>query len=223
MKMITKESHIAVVVGGPSTEADVSRRTGASIAEALCEKNYTNVTLLELEPEKFAAQITEQHIDVVFNALHGRYGEDGVIQGLCEMMKIPYTGPGVMASAVGMNKVMSKCAFQGAGISTAPFAYYFQHQESKRSRPIWIRALPFLSSLNLPDKGQVLVPSSSRRKKMSCQLLKKLSDIAFLSLWNSLLTAMNLRWPLWMMSCFRSSKSYRVRENMTIIPNTRLE
>ena len=46
MKMITKESHIAVVVGGPSTEADVSRRTGASIAEALCEKNYTNVTLL---------------------------------------------------------------------------------------------------------------------------------------------------------------------------------
>lgn len=128
MKMITKESHIAVVVGGPSTEADVSRRTGASIAEALCEKNYTNVTLLELEPEKFAAQITEQHIDVVFNALHGRYGEDGVIQGLCEMMKIPYTGSGVMASAVGMNKVMSKCAFQGAGISTAPFAYYFQRQ-----------------------------------------------------------------------------------------------
>lgn len=126
--MITKDSHIAVVVGGPSTEAEVSRRTGASIAEGLREKGYGNVTVLELEPEKFARQIQELHVDVVFNALHGRYGEDGVIQGLCEMMKVPYTGPGVMASAVGMNKVMSKCAFQGAGISTAPFAYYFKRQ-----------------------------------------------------------------------------------------------
>lgn len=75
-----------------------------------------------------ADQLKEKHIDVVFNALHGRYGEDGVLQGLCEMMGIPYTGPGVMASAVGMNKVMSKCAFKGAGIATAPFAYYFSNE-----------------------------------------------------------------------------------------------
>lgn len=122
-----KDKKIAVVVGGPSTEAEVSRRTGAAIAEALQKKGYQTVTI-ELVPQELAKELQEQHIDVVFNALHGRYGEDGVIQGLCEMMGILYTGPGVMASAVGMNKVMSKCAFQGAGIATAPFAYYFASQ-----------------------------------------------------------------------------------------------
>ena len=122
-----KEKKIAVVVGGPSTEAAVSRRTGVAIAEALASKGYQTETI-ELVPNMLADQLKEKHIDVVFNALHGRYGEDGVLQGLCEMMGIPYTGPGVMASAVGMNKVMSKCAFKGAGIATAPFAYYFSNE-----------------------------------------------------------------------------------------------
>lgn len=122
-----KEKKIAVIVGGPSTEAAVSRNTGASVAKALNEKGYHTETI-ELVPHELARELEERHIDVVFNALHGRYGEDGVLQGMCEMMGIPYTGPGVMASAVGMSKVMSKCAFQGAGIPTAPFAYYFASQ-----------------------------------------------------------------------------------------------
>ena len=123
-----QDKNIAVIVGGPSTEAEVSRRTGAAIAGALQEKGY-HAELLELVPDKLASQLQDMNIDNVFNALHGHYGEDGVLQGLCEMMGIPYTGPGVMASAVGMNKVMSKCAFQGAGIATAPFAYYFNTQD----------------------------------------------------------------------------------------------
>ena len=123
-----KDKKIAVVVGGPSTEAEVSRRTGAAIADALTKKGY-HIETIELVPKEFAKTLTEKGIDIVFNALHGRYGEDGVIQGLCEMMGLPYTGPGVMASAVGMNKVMSKAAFQGAGIATAPFAYYFATQD----------------------------------------------------------------------------------------------
>lgn len=122
-----KDKKIAVVVGGPSTEAAVSRNTGSAIAKALQSKGY-QTELLELQPAALAHQLVEKHIDIVFNALHGRYGEDGLIQGLCEMMKIPYTGSGVMASAVGMNKVVSKCAFVGAGIPTAPFAYYFVTQ-----------------------------------------------------------------------------------------------
>lgn len=122
-----EKSRIAVVVGGPSTEAAVSRRTGAAIAAALQGKGY-HLDILELEPRQLAQQLKELQIDVVFNALHGKYGEDGVLQGLCEMLEIPYTGSGVMASAVGMNKVMSKCAFVGAGIPTAPFAYYFSTQ-----------------------------------------------------------------------------------------------
>ena len=127
-----KDKKIAVVVGGPSTEAEVSRRTGAAIADALTKKGY-HIETIELVPKEFAKTLTEKGIDIVFNALHGRYGEDGVIQGLCEMMGLPYTGPGVMASAVGMNKVMSKAAFQGAGIATAPFAYYFATQARARA------------------------------------------------------------------------------------------
>ncbi len=122
-----KKKRIAVIVGGPSTEAEVSRRTGAAVAAALAAGGYQTETI-ELVPQQLADTLKEKQIDVVFNALHGRYGEDGVLQGLCEMMGLPYTGPGVMASAVGMNKVMSKCAFQGAGIATAPFAYYFASQ-----------------------------------------------------------------------------------------------
>lgn len=123
-----KNKKIAIIVGGPSTEAEVSRHTGAAISEALKKKGYITETI-ELVPHTLAADLLEKKIDVVFNALHGRYGEDGVLQGLCEMMGIPYTGPGVMASAVGMNKVMSKCAFMGAGIPTAPFKYYFDSMD----------------------------------------------------------------------------------------------
>lgn len=122
-----KDKKIAVVVGGPSTEAAVSRRTGEAIYNALCKKGY-HAEVIELVPNALADELKAKQIDIVFNALHGRYGEDGVLQGLCEMMGLPYTGPGVMASAVGMNKVVSKCAFMGAGIATAPFAYYFATQ-----------------------------------------------------------------------------------------------
>ena len=75
-----KGKKIAVVVGGPSTEAEVSRRTGAAIAEALKKKGYATETI-ELVPHALAATLKEKKIDVVFNALHGRYGEDGVLQG----------------------------------------------------------------------------------------------------------------------------------------------
>ena len=122
-----KQKKIGVIVGGPSSEAAVSRNTGAAIAAALTERGY-DVETIELVPEKLAETLKEKNIDIVFNGLHGRYGEDGVLQGFCEMMGVPYTGSGVMASAVGMSKVVSKCAFQGAGIPTASFAYYFSAQ-----------------------------------------------------------------------------------------------
>ena len=122
-----KGKKIAVIVGGPSTEAAVSRNSGKNVAAALRAKGYDPI-ITELVPEEWARTLKEGQFDIVFNALHGRYGEDGVLQGTCEMMNVPYTGPGVMASAVGMNKVVSKSAFVGAGISTAPFRYYFEEQ-----------------------------------------------------------------------------------------------
>ena len=98
-----KDKKIIVLMGGPSKEAEVSRRTGAAIAEALESKGY-NAHTLELNPRTVLKDIENLGGEVVFNAIHGRYGEDGALQGLLEMAEIPYTGSGIMAHAVGMNK-----------------------------------------------------------------------------------------------------------------------
>lgn len=98
---------IVVVMGGPSTEAEVSRRSGKAILHALLEKGY-QAEALELDPPNFPQQIKASGADFVFNALHGKYGEDGIIQGTLDMMGIPYTSSGVMAAAVTMDKVATK-------------------------------------------------------------------------------------------------------------------
>ena len=113
-----KEKRIIVLMGGPSKEAEVSRRTAAAIAEALQSKGYTASTL-ECNPSTVVRDLQDLQCDVVFNAIHGKYGEDGALQGALEMAGIPYTGSGVMAHAVGMNKKMSKHVFLGAHIPTA--------------------------------------------------------------------------------------------------------
>ncbi len=124
-----KDKRIAVVMGGPSTEAEVSRRTGAAILAALQEKGYDAVGI-ELEPKNLLAQLCEQKIDVVFNAVHGLYGEDGVLQGALELADIPYTGSGVMASAMAMDKGVSKRLFESANIPT-PRSRIFNRREDQ--------------------------------------------------------------------------------------------
>ena len=118
-----RRKKIIVVCGGPSTEAEVSRLTGKAIANALKSKNY-NVELLELNPQTFAATIREKNCSIVFNAVHGRYGEDGLIQGTLDMLKIPYTGSGVLAAAITMDKVATKHFLNSAQISTPKFVVY---------------------------------------------------------------------------------------------------
>lgn len=113
-----KDKHIIVLMGGPSKEAEVSRRTGHAIAEALQGLGY-RVTELELNPEGLLDDLKRLGGDVVFNAIHGKFGEDGALQGLLEMAGIPYTGSGIMTQAVGMNKNISKAVFKGANIPTA--------------------------------------------------------------------------------------------------------
>lgn len=124
-----KDKQIIVLMGGPSEEAEVSRRTGAAIAEALVSKGYKAQTL-ELNPRTVLQDIDSLGGEVVFNAIHGRYGEDGALQGLLEMAEIPYTGSGIMAHAVGMNKKVSKDVFKGANIPTARSKSYNGNLES---------------------------------------------------------------------------------------------
>ena len=126
------DKQIIVLMGGPSKEAEVSRRTGAAIAEALVSKGYKAQTL-ELNPRTVLQDIDSLGGEVVFNAIHGRYGEDGALQGLLEMAEIPYTGSGIMAHAVGMNKKVSKDVFKGANIPTARSESYNGNLESAKA------------------------------------------------------------------------------------------
>ena len=114
------EQPVVVVMGGPSTEAEVSRNSRAAILEALRTKNYPAVGM-ELEPKTFAEEIQKLRPAIVFNALHGKYGEDGVLQGMLDMLGIPYTGSGVRAAALTMDKTMTKRIFCAEGIPTPRF------------------------------------------------------------------------------------------------------
>jgi D-alanine-D-alanine ligase len=110
---------VAVLYGGQSAEREVSLKTGAACAEALRSKGY-DVALVDVDQE-VAARLREAGAAAAFVALHGRYGEDGCVQGLLEAMRIPYTGSGVLASAVGMDKVLSKLLFKGLGLDVADY------------------------------------------------------------------------------------------------------
>ena len=105
---------VAVLMGGPSAEREVSLSTGRECAGALREAGF-RVTEVDAGPD-LAARLAELRPDVVFNALHGRWGEDGCVQGLLEWMRIPYTHSGVLASALTMDKERTKAAYRAAGL-----------------------------------------------------------------------------------------------------------
>jgi D-alanine-D-alanine ligase len=111
---------IAVLHGGLSAEREVSLKSGAAVHQALLARGY-NAIAIDVGRDISQVLIREQ-VDVAFVALHGRYGEDGAIQGLLELMGIPYTGSGVLASALAMHKVHAKAAFQAAGLPVALYA-----------------------------------------------------------------------------------------------------
>ena len=108
---------VTVLLGGPSAERQVSLSTGRECAAALREAGY-EVTELDAGPD-VALRLEASSPDVVFNALHGRWGEDGCVQGVLEWMRIPYTHSGVLASALAMDKTRSKAVFEAAGIPIA--------------------------------------------------------------------------------------------------------
>ena len=111
---------VLVVMGGLSSERDISVMSGDGVATALREAGMDVIPYhLTTDIGGFVAVLTREKPDVVFNALHGRYGEDGCIQGLLEMMRIPYTHSGVLASAIGMDKAMTRRIARTMGIPVA--------------------------------------------------------------------------------------------------------
>ncbi|WP_082677453.1 D-alanine--D-alanine ligase [Ruegeria profundi] len=108
---------VAVLMGGPSAEREVSLSSGRECATALVGEGF-EVVELDAGPDLYA-RLSEINPDVVFNALHGRWGEDGCVQGVLEWMRIPYTHSGVLASALAMDKQRSKDVFRTAGLPIA--------------------------------------------------------------------------------------------------------
>nr|WP_255353399.1 MULTISPECIES: D-alanine--D-alanine ligase [Actibacterium] len=108
---------VAVLMGGSSAEREVSLVSGRDCAAALGEEGF-EVVRVDAGAD-LCARLAEIQPDVVFNALHGRWGEDGCVQGLLEWLRIPYTHSGVLASALAMDKERTKMAFRAAGLPVA--------------------------------------------------------------------------------------------------------
>jgi D-alanine-D-alanine ligase len=117
-----KKKRVGVLYGGLSAEREVSLRTGAAVAEALRSKGY-DVVDIDVGRD-LPARLAAEKVDVAWLAVHGRYGEDGCLQGLLESLFIPYTGSGVLASALGMDKVYAKQVFLAHGIPTPAYRAY---------------------------------------------------------------------------------------------------
>ena len=120
-------------------EKEISHITGNSFAEALKELNHPFEVIKA--DEKLPLSLMETHADVALLAVHGKYAEDGIIQSLCEYLKLPYTGCGVLASALCMDKVLSKQIFNQNNIRTPDFIVV-DTQKEKPSKPPW--PLPFV-------------------------------------------------------------------------------
>ena len=126
---------VGIIYGGASTEHEVSKMSAGSVIENLNKEKYEVVQIyidengkwykVELDKKQEIGNILEElkKLDVVFPVMHGKYGEDGTIQGMLEMLKVPYVGCKVLASSIGMDKVYTKIIFEKAGIPQAPYIY----------------------------------------------------------------------------------------------------
>jgi D-alanine-D-alanine ligase len=160
MKDITSKK-IGVLMGGLSAEREVSLKSGTAVHQALVSQGYRAVAI-DVGRDLSTALIRES-IDTAFIALHGRYGEDGCVQGLLELMQIPYTGSGVLASALAMHKLYSKQAFAASGILTAPFHHF------RRGETVTLKQLSF----GLP----VVVKPVQEGSSVGVSIVKAESDI----------------------------------------------
>ncbi len=121
-----KKMRIGVIMGGWSSEREISLRSGENIYQSLRRQGFNSIKIDITR--NFAQQIKDAKIDLAFIALHGKPGEDGTIQGFLELMGIPYTGSGVLASAIGIDKITTKRLWEYAGIPTPSYLLISQDQ-----------------------------------------------------------------------------------------------
>lgn len=132
-----KKKRIGVLMGGLSEEREISLRTGAAVLKALRDRGYRAVGIDA--GRDLPAVLVKRKVEAAFIALHGRYGEDGCVQGLLEVMGIPYTGSGVKASALAMDKAAAKKVMLYHGVSTPASCIYEEGVRPKMKAPLVVK------------------------------------------------------------------------------------
>ncbi len=127
---VLKNKRIGVLMGGSSTEREISLKTGEAVLASIKRQGYAAVGI-DVD-EAVAETLRKEKIDLAFIALHGPKGEDGAIQGLLEILNIPYTGSGILASALGMNKIASRKVFLFHKLPVPEFMILRRGEDSSR-------------------------------------------------------------------------------------------
>src|SRR5215217_3857171 len=133
---ILKSKKIAVLMGGPGAEREVSLRSGAAVANAL---RRAGATVEEVDIQGTEFEVPEG-TELAFNIIHGTFGEDGQLQSVLEARGVPYTGEGVEGSRIAFDKILSKKKFDEAGVPTAKWEILTQGQEPSFQPPFVIKA-----------------------------------------------------------------------------------
>ncbi|MDH5184864.1 MAG: D-alanine--D-alanine ligase, partial [Gammaproteobacteria bacterium] len=167
---------VAVLMGGWSAEREVSLKSGEAVLDALLSRGVDAVGI-DVD-RNIVATLQQAGIDRAFNIVHGRGGEDGVIQGALETLGIPYTGSGVLASALSMDKLRTKQLWQGAGLPTPPFEILHEGFDSERvvaklGLPIMVKPAHEGSSIGMSkvNKLEDLLPAWQLAKEYDDEIL----------------------------------------------------
>lgn len=177
------KKRIGVLMGGWSSEREISLRSGKNIYESLKKQGF-DALAIDIDKD-FVEKIKRAKIDIAFIILHGKPGEDGTIQGTLELLGIPYTGSGVAASAVGMDKVLTKQLFQVVGVPTPPYVFIPKGADLKTETKKSIKKLGFPMMLKprsegssvgveiINDKRDLLRKGEEKRRKFGDIFLEK--------------------------------------------------
>lgn len=162
-----KQQKIAVLLGGTSAEREVSLNSGAAVLKALQDEGFTDVHAID--PKEFPVEdLKKQGFQRVFNILHGRGGEDGSLQGLLEQLGIPYTGCGVMSSALTMDKMRTKLLWKAVGLPVAEMMVITKETRSQ------LDAQAVVAKLGLP----LMVKPSLEGSSVGLTKVKKVEELA---------------------------------------------
>ncbi|MCM1004480.1 MAG: D-alanine--D-alanine ligase [Candidatus Gastranaerophilales bacterium] len=172
---ISKESKIAVLCGGMSSEREISLRSGKNCLAALQRLGYKNAEIVDVS-ENVMNDL--KGFEFAYNTLHGKFGEDGCIQGVLEILKIPYTGCGVMASAICMNKEYTKKVMATAGLPLIKSVYLLEGEDpvekvKELNYPLMIKPVSEGSSfgMNKVNNEAELVEAVAVARKYNAQVL----------------------------------------------------